>query len=117
MIFNLYAFRKEILNCFINCNVISQRKYVYPPAEFFYSILRDIYAVFISGGKSMISLTRRASDTGTIFKVFGGTQARDFEFFSPQTPCLTTQPTESSPKGSTQSNSFFLARELELTVY
>ena len=85
MIFNLYAFRKEILNCFINCNVISQRKYVYPPAEFFYSILRDIYAVFISGGKSMISLTRRASDTGTIFKVFGGTQARDFEFFSPQT--------------------------------
>ena len=71
----------------------------------FYCILRDIYAVYISAGKSMISLTRPAWDIGTIYKVFVRTFAQNFEFLSPHTPSLTTHPTESSPKGSTQSNS------------
>jgi hypothetical protein len=96
--FNSYAYPKEVLNCFINFNVNFHRKYVYPLAEFFNSILRGIYAVIVAKVKSMISLTGRACDIGTIFKVFVRTFAQNFEFFSPQTPSLTTQPTESSPK-------------------
>ncbi len=52
----------------------------------------------------MIPTSGRACDIGTILEVFVRTFAQNFEFLSPHTPSLTTQPTALSPKGSTQSN-------------
>ena len=103
--FIVYAPQEDFTNWNENGNVFFQWKYVYPPAVFFYCILRDIYAVLKSAEKSMISLTRPAWDIGTIFKVFGGTQAQNFEIFSPHTPLSNDLPDSLSPKGSTQSNS------------